>query len=69
MKTVSKNYLEGIREGRAEFKLLEPDQLANAARRSIAWCDQVKGWYGSELHADFIAGLRDFWINQLEKLS
>ncbi len=67
MATVSKEYLEGIKEGRAAVKLLDPASIADFAQSEINFCKNVAFWSGSAIHADFIKGQRDFWENQLKK--
>lgn len=69
MATVSQNYLDGIKEGRTHFKMLDASEIRSAALTEIAFCDNVGHWAGSALHIDFINGLRDFWKLQLAKLN
>lgn len=68
MREVSAGYLEGIKEGRLHFKMLEKPQIKEAAILQIKFCNDVGFWQGSGLHADFVKGLHDFWKNQLDKL-
>lgn len=72
MKEISYNYLEGIKEGRSQFNCLDKpsDECVEcAAICQIKFCNDVEFLAGSEIHTDFIKGLRDFWKNQLARVS
>lgn len=70
MTAYSAEYLEGIKDGRAALKDAKAFGLdiAEEARRDLAFCDRVSHCYGSALADDYTRGLRDFWRQQLRTM-
>ena len=64
MQTVTAEYLEGIKEGRAAFKQhglsIAHDELANLN-------STIKGFAASSPVGQMLRGERDFWRNQLKR--
>ena len=64
MQTVTAEYLEGIKEGRAAFKQhglsIAHDELANLN-------NTIKGFAASSPVGQMLRGERDFWRNQLKR--
>jgi len=60
MATYSTEYLQGIKDGRAAFKM---DGIA-AADAELAFCERISRAAYSGEHRDYIKGLKDFWTNQ-----
>lgn len=64
MRAIAQSYVEGVLEGRMTRKLISREHVEQVATAEIAFLDRVAGLYGSEPHAEFIRGLRDFWLHQ-----
>lgn len=74
MAQVSAQYIEGIKEGRQHFKLLQEcgevtrDTLLKVIRECEAFGKRLAGCAYSEGSADYIKGELDFYRAQLKRL-
>ena len=66
MAAVTAEYLEGIRDGRATFKL---EGMANAQPHAENLTSTAKTFSASSPVGQMLRGERDFWRNQLAKAS
>lgn len=64
--TVSVYYIEGIKEGRASF---ERNGLAVAQDELSNLTSTIKGFAASNPVGQMLRGERDFWLNQLKRVS
>lgn len=69
MATVSTDYLQGLKDGRAALKETDGGRIAETAQAELQFCSRVSRCMGSAESGDYIKGLRDFWTHQLAKLN
>ena len=66
MNNPTEMYLVGISEGRATFN---NEGLTDAAERIRNLKETIKGFAANSSVGQMLRGERDFWINQLKKVS